>query len=668
MKVVKEITGHRHAGPSRVPCFTMAILALVGFAFVLHASYPGYLNPDSVTQLTNIYNGWWDDWHAPFISLIWSGLLELFPGPVGFIVFDNLLIWSALAVVAMGVARVAGWWGLAILAVPVLPGAFNYLGHVHKDAMLVAWMLAAFACAFQGNDDAIGPRARLVLLVLANLLAVAAFLTRPNAIFGLIPLLLYTNHRLGRRRGLMLMAALLVLMPLTQSVQNRLLGVVSQHPTGSIKTYHLLAMSYFEGRNLFPGEWTEEESRTVVDACYSPLQWDKAAPWGECSFIYKGLVRQGLWGSTSMTRTWLAELVANPLSAWSAMAATFQLSMHEPNSRAMFYPPPKTDRVNWEIARPLRLTSWLTQAYVVWKHHDRFGRPWMFALVLGVGTALLLVQRLAATRLGAFALAVQASGAIYLLTWFPFNVSAEYRYFYWSSFAAWLGLALTLVAAWVGRGEARRQRRQLSSMPRLAVCAITAVMITLVFGSFKLPLEKRDIVLMPLDDGVIAVTHLRTASIPAWMWRTLEGQIEAPGWLQDGDTRIAPAGQASMQPLKTRIENLHQTVRLRLATGPDGGRVRVDDGSFSRIIDTRAPAVGEIVIDLPPHGRLADLPRHASWHTLARALLWSLLLAALLFYVSRERAGRIPLSFVAARTYPPAPIAPHTPAEQPKPG
>lgn len=634
-ETVKKVFWRQYADSPRMLCFAIGILALSGFVFVIHASYPGYLNPDSVTQLTLIFKGWRDDWHAPFISLVWSGLLKLAPGPVGFIVFDNLLIWGALALMAAAAARIAGPWGVVVLAVPAMPGVFNYLGHVHKDAMLVAWLLAALACAFHGNGEAVTQRARIAWLTFANLFVVAAFLTRPNAIFALIPLLLYANHCLGRRFGPMLVAVLLVLMPVTQSVQNRLLGVVAQHPADSIKTYHLLALSYFEGRNLFPGEWLEKESRAIVDACYSPVQWDKAAPWGECSFIYESLHRQGLWGALPMTQAWLGALVENPLGAWSAMAATFQLSMHDPNSRSMLYAPPKTDLVNWEVAEPLRPTTRFAQAYMLSELNDRYGRPWVFAAVLAFGITLLLVLRLATTRLGAFALAVLMSGTIYLLTYFPLNVSAEYRYFYWSGFAAWLGLALTMLAWLARRRAAGDGLRQLSVLPGLAVCAATAAMIALVFGSFRLPLERRDITLTSLDAGTITITHLRTASIPPWMWKKIEGQVEAPGWLQEADTWIAQGAQG-VPPLTTRIENLHQTVRLRLATGPDGGSVRVDDGSFSRVIDTRAPEVGEIVVDLPPHGRLADRPRHATWHAPVRALLWTIVLTALLFWLGRR--------------------------------
>lgn len=621
-----------------------ALLALAGFGLVMHASFPGYLNADTVVQLTQILTGKLGDWHSPFIALVWSALLQLFPGPVGFIVFDNLLIWGALALLAAGLARATGGWGLAVLAVPLLPGAFNFLGHVHKDAMLVAWLLAAFACAFRSHDPAAG-RGRTGWLVLANLFALAAFLTRSNAIFAIVPLLLYANLRLGWWRSVWVSAALLVLMPVVQTVQNRALVTDSQHPGDSIKTFHLLALSYFEGRNLFPGEWSEEASRAIVDSCYSPVQWDVAASWGQCAFIYHGLRSQGLWGSPAMTRAWLGALAANPLAAYSAMAATFRRSMHDPNSRNMLYPPPKSELVPWEVAPPLRATTAAAQDYARSEFNDRYGRPWLFAVVLALGAVVVFALRLAATRLGLFALAVIASGTIYLLTYFPLNVSAEFRYFYWSAFAAYLGLAASLLAWRARRRAAAEAAAPLPGWLRLGVCAAVAAMLALVFSPFKLPLEKRGIVLTPLGDGAVTVTQLSTMSIPLWMGVRIEGWIEAPDWRREG---AALRAEGSAPPLIARIENLHHMIRLRLRTGPDGGRVRVEEGAFVRVVDTRAAEAGEYVLDLLPQGALATGTRHASWLAPARAGLWFVVLTALLLWLSRpgretqlKRAARV---------------------------
>lgn len=616
----------------------IALLALLGFGFVLHASYPGYLNPDSFWQLKQVLGERYNDWHAPFMTLVWSLTHALVPGPAGVVVLDNLLVWGALALLAVAAARLVGAWAVLILLTPWIPGLFNYLGHVHKDAMLVAWMLAAFACAFCGNDPAAAPRVRLVWMLLANLFALAAFLTRANVVFALVPLLLYANLPLGRRRTWVAVLLMLCLMPGFQAVQNRVLDVEAKHPGDSIKTFHLLALSYFEDRNLFPGRWTASDSQKIIETCYSPVQWDTVAKWGQCGGLASSLERQGVWGSREMTRAWLQSLAGNPLGAYSAMAATFARSMHEPNSRAMLYEQPRSAEIRYDHPSPRPATAQIARAYIESAFNDRYGRPWVFAVVSFAAAALVFGLRLGRSRLGVFALALIASGTVYLLTYFPLNVSAEYRYFYWCGYAAYLGLLCTLLA-WLAR---RRQgvahadaTPPLPGFVRLTGCVLLALMIALVFGSAELPRERRTVQLVPMGDGAVAVTQLSTASIPLWMGIRHEGRIDAPGWQrQDGPVWRAEAGAA---PLVARIETLHHAIRVRLATGPDGGRVRIEDGGFSQLVDTRAAERGEVVLDLSPHGRLAERPRHLSWHAPARALFWTVVLTALLFRLGRER-------------------------------
>lgn len=84
-------------------------------------------------------------------------------------------------------------------------------------------------------------------------------------------------------------------------------------------------------------------------------------------------------------------------------------------------------------------------------------------------------------------------------------------------------------------------------------------------------------------------------------------------------------------------ETLHHAIRVRLATCPDGGRVRIEDGPFARAVDARASKPGEVVLDLPPHDKLAERQRHLSWHVPARALFWTAVLTVLLFSLGRER-------------------------------
>jgi hypothetical protein len=512
--------------------FASISIALLGFAFVLHASYPGYLNPDSSVQLEQAMAWRFDDWQSPFPKLLWAALLKLIPGPAGFIVFNNVLIWGATVALALAMRRFIGAWSILLVAVPFFPGAFNFLGNAHVDAMLVAWLLAAAASAYISRRDDISARMRLVMQILANLFIVAAFLTRLNAVFCLVPLLLYANARLGLRRNLLLCMVLIVSMPLLYKIQNAVLDVTPTSVGDSIKVYNLLGLSHSERRNLFPGEWSEPQSREIVNACYSPVQWDTA--WkGQCGFIFAELQRQQLWGSSQLTRAWLREIFDHPVAYFSVLAATFNRSMFEPNSRAMLYQTPNP--WNWAVAdNPPRPTTELAQQYIRSEFNDLVGRPWVYALLSALGVVLLFRTRAVATEEGRFALAILVSGLVYLLTYFVFNVSMEYRYFYWSGFATYIGLVVVLASF---SGRALRRIALESATPDIVLCipslTIAALAAALVAFPYDPPTERRIVTITPLGPGPVMVTGVHNAATPKWMLVNFEGRVDPMAWVRE---------------------------------------------------------------------------------------------------------------------------------------
>ena len=600
--------------------FASIVIALLGFAFVVRASYPGYINPDAVAQLEQAISWRFDDWQSPFPKLLWAMLIKFVPGPAGYFVLNNVLIWGAALALALAMRRSVGVWSILFTTIPFFPGAFNYLGNVHVDAMLVAWLMAAACVAYLSKREGASRGTRAGLQILANVLIIAAFLTRPNAIFALVPLLLYANAQLGLRRNLLLCVALVVAMPLLYKIQNKVLEVTSLSVVGSIKVYNLLGLSYYERRNLFPGEWTEQQSREIVNACYSPVQWDTA--WkGQCGFIYSELQRQQLWGSSELTRTWLREVLNHPARHFSLLSATFKISMFEPNSRAMLYQTPNP--WNWQVAdNPPRPTTDLAQRYIRSEFNDQVGRPWVYALLSALGIVLLFRTRIVTSEEGRFALAILASGLVYLLTFFVLNVSAEYRYFYWPGFATYIGLVVVLASALTG---SRRRRMPQSEKPdtvlRIPALTIAALAAALVVFPFQLATERRIVTVTPLDSRPVVVIGVHNAATPKWMRMNFEGQVDPMMW------RWGEGGFRSTQaysPSVIELETLREDIDVVLATGPGMGTVGVEETGFHRRVDTAADQAGSTTVRLPPQ-TAGSLPS-----TVGNAAMALLLFVALL--------------------------------------
>ncbi|MBT3047932.1 MAG: hypothetical protein G8D61_10725 [gamma proteobacterium symbiont of Ctena orbiculata] len=620
--------------------FITVVLVLSAILFVLYASYPGYLNPDSTNQLTQIHTQRYSDWHAPFSTLVWSLIHALVPGPFGFVVLVNLLIWGSLAALALSYSRRVGALSIAILIVPMLPGAFNMLGNVHKDVLLVGWLLAAAVFGYLANRDGAPRGKRAFFLVVANLLLLAGFLTRLNTVFAIIPLLLYINHGLGWRRNLLAATVMLLLMPTLHGSLLTLTRAERSHPGDSIKTYQLLGLSYMEGSNLFPGEWSDDQARRIVESCYTPIQWDTAALWGKCGFIHKQLMRQKLWGSDRLTRAWMGAVLDNPLALFRLNSASFHKSISDPNSRAMFYKPGESELFHWEVdTDPPRLATRLVQGYVTSPLNDLLGRPLLFALLAMIGLTLLIHSRAEINGEGLFAMALLCSGLVNILSYFLVTVSAEYRYFYWSGFSVYLGMAITvfslLLSDGVGRGRA------IGNWTIGALILLLGTGVGLVATADPLPPVERRLSLTPMDQRRVVLKGLQRASKPAWMGVNVEGELSPHGWQTDEHGRLS--GNSSSGVLMASLATQGLALELVLSTGRERGRVLIESDGYSELVDLTSAKAGERIVTIRPAAAQRIEANHSPWSSPLKALGYCLLTMLFLSRLaSRNRPHPVP--------------------------
>ncbi len=603
---------------------TAVLLALAGAAFVVEASYPGYLNPDSVDQLGQAVGGRFNDWHSPFMALLWRGLLLAAPGPVGPLLLQCALVWGGLAALAMLLAPRSGWPSLLLLGVPLLPGTFNYLGTIHVDALLAGWLLAALPCILVADQETIvSGRRRAAARIAANALLLCAVLTRPNAIASAVPLLLLANRGLGRRRMALASGGTLLAIPLLLWLQAGLLQAARLHSADSIETYDLMALSYHERQNLFPGHWTAAQAHDITSSCYTPVQWDPARI-GHCSFIMEGLRRQGLWGSSRLAGAWLHAVARHPLGMVTMWLPSFRLALFDPNSRSMFYR--ADNRWGWRVADdPPRPAAALSRRYVDWPVARFLGRPASHALLSAAGVLLLLRRGAAIRGEGRLALAVLCSGLAYLLSYLPILVSAEYRYFYWCGFAAYVGLVLTALAI------RARSPGQLPFPPPPAgraglVLSAAALALVTTCAVATLPITHRVVAVTPLGDGPMRVDAIRDANVLPWRRRDFPDRVEARGWHRDADGYVA---DGSGTPLVARIDGLDEDLEVLLRAPPSARMLIASDG-FARSVGTGPGGDLSVIVPARPAPPPAiGRPLACTASLAASFLLWLLLLRRL---------------------------------------
>jgi hypothetical protein len=292
---------------------------------------------------------------------------------------------------------------------------------------------------------------------------------------------------------------------------------------------------------------------------------------------------------------------------------------------------------NWQVAgNPPRPSTYIAQRYIGSKF-NRVGRPWVYVLLSALSIVLLFRMRAVATEEGRFALAILTSGLVYLLTYFVFNVSAEYRYFYWCGFAAYIGLVVALASV----GSRRRAARQsegpdaLLRVPSLLVAALAAA---LVVFPYHLPTERRIVTITPLGPESVMVSGVHNAATPKWMGQNFEGRIESTAWVREG------AGYRSSRadnPLVVELETLKQDIDVVLATGPGMGGVAIDEAGLQRRLDTAADQDGSTTVSLPPQAAMHDALSN-SVKNIAMALLFFLAFLAIFWRVGLSSPSRKP--------------------------
>lgn len=621
-----------------------AIWCIAGYAFVLHANFPGYLSADAVGQIHQALSGSYDDWQSPFPKLLLSVLFKIALTPAGFMAFANALIWGGILFLAVQLRRRLGAVSCLLLLVPLLPGTFNLLGHILYDTLLASWLLAASAAAWAAGGGGRSPAWGRGFQWLANCLLVCAFLTKPNVIFSLIPLILYANRALRLRWNLVVSICLLLAMPFIGKAQNALIGVQKTNVANSILVHQLLGLSYYEQKNLFPGKWTDQQARRIVTGCYSPVQWDTA--WtGQCGFIFKELKNQDLWGKSSLARAWVDAMVRHPDNYFNVLGATFKLSVFQPNSPTMRYPTDNPWHLKVADDPPRDTTLWATE-YVESDVNLGASKPWLFALVSCLAIIFLLRTGRADSPEGLFALVVLLSGLIYLLTYFFFNVSTEYRYFYWCGFASYLGGLVAILA--------RRPDGAAVATPRgvrVVALMIAALAAALVFAPFAPPMQSHTVTVTPLDDKPVLLASTRNAATPPWMHQPFQGAVYSTSWHWVGE---GFRSSLPYSPFIVQLDMLAQDIDVVLATGPGMGRAQVETIGFRQNVDTATNKSSSMKLVLParPLVPLASLMGVSEnfWTALGGFLL--ILTLSIWLTSSHQRASRLTSPEVAMRPSP----------------
>ena len=420
----------------------LLIIAMVaaGFGLTLLVFYPGVMTYDSKFVYEDIAKGFLGDWQSPVMTVLWSLIDPIAPGPGSMFLLIVTFYWLAFGLLAFAIARHSVWRAAVLLLLAISPPAFVFVGILWRDVLFAStWLLAAALSFGVANRD---PKLRVPVQVTALGLLAIGVLLRPNALIA-APILgaaiAWPAQFFWKRTAIVFVPAAIGLFALVQVVYYGALGATRQHPLQSIMVFDMGGISHFTKQNQFPVSWTASETALLTTGCYRPTEWDIFWRHEPCRFVMDRLERDKLFGSPAMVEAW-KQAIANHPGAYFQHRAAFMGSFLAGANLTMW---------THDLNDPSKMQLADRRPFFVLKTiHDVLKPTPLFRagtwLLICVAVCVVAWRR-RNTSSGVFAIGVCGSAAVYMLTFFAVGVASDFRYAYWAVLASVTG---ALAVAW----------------------------------------------------------------------------------------------------------------------------------------------------------------------------------------------------------------------------
>jgi hypothetical protein len=417
----------------------MAVIA-AGYGLTLLIFYPGVMTYDAWYVHTDSLKGNLGDWQSPVMTVLWAAIDPIAPGAASMFLLIATLYWLGFAVLSLIVARRSFKAALVMLLIALTPPAFVFVGIIWRDVLFATvWMLAA-AIAFSAAEKRDALRYAAQILALGML--AFGLLLRLNALFAtpLLAAAIVWPRRFEIRRSALLYApALIACYVLIPTVYYGVLGAQRQHALHSILVFDLGGITHITKQNQFPVTWTADQVKLLTEDCYQPAAWDYYWTTGPCTFVMERLENDKIFGSPILVEAWWRAVVAHPIAYLQHRGLVMGQFLFGNNPTIWTTDVDHPDRMVFANNR------WFAALKDV---HDVLKPTPLFRVVtwLLVCIALCaLAWRRRDRPVGVFVLGVCGSAIVYLATFLPFGVAADFRYAYFAVLAGLTSVVLMAV-------------------------------------------------------------------------------------------------------------------------------------------------------------------------------------------------------------------------------
>lgn len=422
-----------------------ALVAVCMLALLVIVFYPGYMSPDSISQLeqaTGVTH--LTDWHPPVMTRLWGLLIGVTGHISSMLIFQLVLLVAAMFVLSNLVYRHTRnrAWALSVYVIVLLPNIMNIAGVIWKDvqmafsltlAVLLIWFIIT-------SKKSLGRIAMCGIVGLALLLILYAGILRHNALFAVLPILFVLPSLLAKRlhawSGLAcVIVGLIVTIGVTIVINQ---PSEKTHPITAVQLDDIVHVANLDGEH--HGRWSMYKK--IHDTCRDKTK-DIMNSYIICTTASQ---REALKNEhQGVFNDWLSTIIRHPIRYASYRLATFSIFLFPQSERMyIFQPGIEQNQIGAAVKNEYAVSG--LAAYIkggAQANIPLIFQPWLYVVVLAF--IYYKSRRIREHRQRRFTRAVALSGLVYIMAYFPMAVAVDYRYIYWSVFATMVSGLFTMI-------------------------------------------------------------------------------------------------------------------------------------------------------------------------------------------------------------------------------
>lgn len=421
-----------------------ALVAVCMLALLVIVFYPGYMSPDSISHLEQATGvAHLTDWHPPVMTRLWGLLIGVTGHISSMLIFQLVLLVAAMFMLSILVYRHTRnrAWALSTYMIVLLPNIVNIAGVVWKDvqmafsltlAVLLIWFIIS-------SKKSLGRTAKYGIVGLSLLLILYAGMLRHNALFAVLPIL-FVLPRLFTKRPPVWSGLASVIIGLVVTIGVTI--VINQpsektHPITAVQLDDIVHVANLDGEH--HGRWSMYKK--IHDTCRDKTK-DIMNSYIICTTASQREVlkneHQGVFND------WLSTILAHPIKYTLYRSATFSIFLFpQPERMYIFQPGIEQNQLGVAVKNEYAISG--LSAYIkggAQTNIPMIFQPWLYLVIL---MFIYYKSRRIRETQRRFIRAVALSGLVYIMAYFPMAVAVDYRYIYWSVFAAILSGLFTII-------------------------------------------------------------------------------------------------------------------------------------------------------------------------------------------------------------------------------